>query len=145
MSEQDGARLDPYLYAVFQVVPDIERNERFNAGIVLLCRSRRFLAARTDLDTTKLAALGPTCDPATVREQLTALERIAAGDRDAGPLARLEFAERFHWLVAPSSTVLQPSAVHTGLTADPAATLDRLFRRLVGEPTAQDDAGAIHA
>ena len=121
----------PYVYAVIQVVPDVARDERFNAGVVLFCRPRRFLAARTWLDPAKLAALAPKHDPTTVREQLAALERVAAGDPSAGPLAHLEQAERFHWLVAPGSTIVQPSAVHAGLTDDPAATLDHLFQRLV--------------
>ncbi|MDQ4099890.1 MAG: DUF3037 domain-containing protein [Chloroflexota bacterium] len=124
----------PYQYAVIQVVPDVERGERFNAGVVLFCRSRRFLSARTSLDLEKLSALAPACDSETITTQLEALERIAAGDISAGPLARLEQAERFHWLVAPGSTMLQPSDVHSGLTSDPAAALDRLFHRLVKRP-----------
>ncbi len=132
-SREAGPQLSlvPYQYAVIQVVPDVERGERFNAGVVLFCRSRRFLSARTSLDVEKLSALAPACDPETVAAQLEALERIAAGDALAGPLARLEQAERFHWLVAPGSTMLQPSDVHSGLTSDPAAALDRLFQRLV--------------
>jgi len=114
-----------------RVVPDVERGERFNAGVVLFCRSRRFLGVRTKLDRDKLAALAPGWDGEALASQLLSLELVAAGDLSAGPLARLEQAERFHWLVSPGSTTLQPSAVHTGLTADPAAVLDRLFRRLV--------------
>jgi hypothetical protein len=123
--------LVPYLYAIVRVVPDVERGERFNAGVVLFCRSRRFLAARTKLDRDKLAALAPARDDEALARQLMSLELVAAGDPAAGPLAQLEQAERFHWLVAPGSTTLQPSAVHAGLTADPAAVLNRLFHRLV--------------
>jgi hypothetical protein len=78
-----------------------------------------------------LAALAPALDPATIRPHLEAIERIADGDPAAGPIAQLGEAERFHWLVAPSSTIIQPSEVHTGLSDDPAAELDHLFDRLV--------------
>ena len=76
-------------------------------------------------------AMAPDCDPEIVRAHLAAIERIAAGDPDAGPIAALTAPERFHWLVSPSSTIIGPSEVHTGLTADPAATLEHLFRTLV--------------
>jgi hypothetical protein len=103
----------------------------FNAGIVLHSRPRRFLAARVELDREVLRSLAPGCDPAEVLDHLEAIPRIAAGDPAAGPIARLSRPERFHWLVAPSSTMVQPSEVHTGLTDDPAATLDHLFETLV--------------
>ena len=77
------------------------------------------------------AALSPKCDPADVRPHLENIERIAAGDAQGGPIAKLPPSERFHWLVAPSSTIVQPSEVHTGLCEDPAACLDELFERLV--------------
>jgi DUF3037 family protein len=122
---------EAFQYAVVRVVPHVERGERVNAGIVLYCRRARFLQARTALPGAKLAALAPDLPLAPVAEQLTAIERIAAGDPAAGPVARQEQSERFHWLVAPASTVVQPSAVHTGLCEDPAATLSRLFDALV--------------
>ena len=121
----------PFEYAIVRVVPRVERGEAFNAGIVLMSRPHRFLGARTELDEAVLEALSPDCDPETVREHLALVDGIAAGDAAAGPIAALPFPERFHWLVAPSSTMIQPSPVHTGLTADPAATLDHLFRTLV--------------
>ena len=124
----------PFEYAVVRVVPHVEREEFVNAGIVLMSRPRRFLAARVALDEERLRALAP--DPNDVRPHLAVIERIAAGDPEAGPIARLSMPERFHWLVAPSSTVIQPSPVHTGLTDDPAATLDHLFGTLVGSRTA---------
>ncbi len=83
------------------------------------------------LDEARLKAIAPDADPATILPHLTAIERIAAGDPSAGPIARLSIAERFHWLTSPSSTVIQPSEVHTGLCEDPAAELDHLFERLV--------------
>jgi hypothetical protein len=122
----------PFAYAIIRVVPRVERGERMNAGIVMLCRPRRFLGAELRLDEARLRSLDPACDVEEVRAHLDLIGRIAAGDPGAGPIARLEPAERFHWLVAPSSTIIQPSAVHTGLTADPAATLEHLVRTLVG-------------
>jgi len=121
----------PFEYAIVCVVPRVERGERFNAGIVVHSRPYRFLAARTQLDERVLLALAPDCDPDLVRPHLDAIVRIAAGDPDAGPIARMTKAERFHWLVAPSSTVVQASDVHTGLTTDPDAELARLFETLV--------------
>ena len=126
-----GDARSPFEYAIIRVLPRVERGEAFNAGIVLMSRPHRFLGARTELDETVLAALSPDCDPETVREHLALVDRIAAGDETAGPIAALPGPERFHWLVSPSSTMIQPSPVHTGLTADPAATLDHLFRTLV--------------
>jgi hypothetical protein len=120
-----------FQYAIVRVVPDVERGECLNAGVVMLCRPRRFLAAKVGLDEARLRAIAPDADPATILPHLAAIERIAAGDPSAGPLARLTAAERFHWLVAPSSTVIQPSEVHTGLCNDPAEELAHLFERLV--------------
>lgn len=126
-----AARPSPFEYAIVRVIPRVERGESMNAGIVLHSRPRRFLDARVELDDAVLAALAPDCDPAEVRAHLAAILRIAAGDPAAGPIARLSRPERFHWLVAPSSTIVQPSAVHTGLTDDPVATLEHLFETLV--------------
>ena len=120
-----------FQYAIVRVIPRIERGECLNAGVILLCRPRRFLAARIVLDEARLAALAPGLDPATIRPHLEAIVRIAAGDPAAGPIARLGTAERFHWLVAPSSTMIQPSEVHTGLCDDPAKELDHLVATLV--------------
>jgi hypothetical protein len=120
-----------FQYAIIRVVPRVERGECLNAGVVMLCRPRRFLAAKVGLDEARLRALAPDADLATVLPHLAAIERIAAGDPSAGPIAGLTAAERFHWLVAPSSTVIQPSEVHTGLCDDPAEELEHLFERLV--------------
>ena len=121
----------PFQYAVVRVVPRVERGESLNAGVILLCRPKRFLAARVALDRSRLAALAPDVDPDAIQRHLEGIVRIARGDRDAGPIAALGQGERFHWLVAPSSTVIQPSEAHTGLTDDPAAELERLFAALV--------------
>jgi Protein of unknown function (DUF3037) len=121
----------PYQYAIIRVVPRVERGERLNVGVVLLCRPHRFLGARVALDEDRLRAVAPDLDPATVRPHLDAIERIAAGDPAAGPIARLGIGERFHWLVSPASTIIQPSEVHTGLSDDPRQELDRLAAALV--------------
>lgn len=122
----------PFEYAILRVVPREDRGEALNAGIVLHSRPRRFLAARVGLDVDLLRALAPGCDPAVVQAQLDTIPQICAGSPAAGPIAGLSRPERFHWLVSPSSTMVQPSAVHTGLTDDPAATLEHLFATLVG-------------
>jgi hypothetical protein len=121
----------PFQYAVVRVVPRVERGESLNAGVILLCRPKRFLAARVGLDAGRLRALAPDVDPATIETHLAAIEHVAAGDAAGGPIAALGQGERFHWLVAPSSTVIQPSEVHTGLCDDPAAELEHLFQTLV--------------
>jgi hypothetical protein len=121
----------PYLYAIIRVIPRVERGESINAGVVLLCRPRRFLGASMALDEHRLLALAPECDVAGVRQHLDAIESVARGDPAAGPMAQLTIAERFHWLVAPSSTIIQPSAVHTGITDDPAGELAHLVATLV--------------
>jgi hypothetical protein len=124
----------PFSYAVYRLVPRVERGERINVGIVVFSRPLGYLAARTGLDVARLRALWPELDPEAVRPHLAALERIAAGDPDAGPIARLDETARFHWLVAPSSTIIQPSAVHTGLCGEPEQELDKLFASLVVMP-----------
>lgn len=122
---------NPYQYAVIRVVPHVERGECINAGVVLLCRSKAFVGAVTWLDEARLRAIARDTDPATIRPHLEAIEKVARGDPHGGPIARLPNAERFHWLVAPASTIIQPSPVHTGLTDDPASELERLFETLV--------------
>ncbi|MGI8421305.1 MAG: DUF3037 domain-containing protein, partial [Gaiellaceae bacterium] len=94
----------PFSSAVYRLVPSIERGERINVGVVVFCRPLGYLAARTALDVPRLAALWPELDPESVRPHLQAIERVAAGDPAAGPIARLDETARFHWLVAPSST-----------------------------------------
>ena len=122
---------EDFQYAILRVVPDVERGEAVNAGVVLFSRRHGFLAARTGLDEARLSALAPGCDPTAVREHLEGLERVAAGAAAGGPISALDPSERFHWLTAPASTIVQASPVHTGLTSDPAAELDHLFARLV--------------
>jgi hypothetical protein len=121
----------PFAYAVLRLVPRIERGERLNVGVVLFCRQCDYLRLRTHLDESRLKALAPDVDVASVRSHLAAVERVVAGDAEGGALARMPQSERFGWVVAPSSTVIQPSEVHTGLTDEPDATLERLFHTLV--------------
>jgi Protein of unknown function (DUF3037) len=122
---------DVYQYALLRVVPRVERGEQLNVGVILLCRPRRFLGAAMAVDTVRFAALAPGVPLASIEPHLDAIARIAAGDPSAGPIAQLDAAERFHWLVSPASTIIQPSEVHTGLCEDPEAELERLLETLV--------------
>jgi hypothetical protein len=122
---------EPFSYAVLRIVPRVERGEQINAGVVLHSRRHRFLGLRFAVDAAKLAALSPDCDPVAVRSVLESMEAVARGDAAGGAVAALDPSERFGWLTAPASTIIQPSPVHTGLTEDPAADLDRLFEQLV--------------
>ena len=127
----------PFTYTILRAVPRVERAEFINAGVVLFCRERGFIDAKTGLDAARLAVLAPDCDADEIAAQLAAIERVARGDAAGGPMARLAKAERFGWLSSPSSTMVGRSEVHTGLTNDPAATLDHLFRTLVMTPGAR--------
>lgn len=123
----------PFSYLILRAVPSVERGERVNVGVVLFCRQRGFLGARVTVDEARLAALGDQgVDLRQLADHLAALVRVAEGAPDAGPVAALEPSERFGWLAAPSSTIVQPSEVHTGLCDDPEAMLEALHARLVG-------------
>jgi hypothetical protein len=121
----------PFAYALLRLVPRVERGERVNVGLVLFCRQLDFLELRIQVDEERLAAIAPELDAGSVYGRLAAIDGIARGDAGAGPIAQLSQSERFGWIVAPASTIIQPSRVHTGLTKDPAATLARLFALLV--------------
>ena len=120
-----------FSYAIYRVVPNVERGERINVGVVVFCRPLKYLAVRTGLDEERMRALWPELDPGEVRPHLRALERIAAGDAEAGPIAQLDETARFHWLTSPSSTIIQPSAVHTGICDEPEQQLEKLYHSLV--------------
>ncbi|MFM9107676.1 MAG: DUF3037 domain-containing protein [Chloroflexota bacterium] len=124
----------PYAYAVLRLVPHVERGECVNAGIVLHSRPRRYLGIRTGLDEARALALDPALDLEAVRRCLRALELIAAGDPAGGRIAALPAQERFGWLTAPASTIIQPGPIHGGRGDDPAVALDALFARLVLPP-----------
>lgn len=121
-------------YAVIRVVPRVEREEFVNAGVLLFCLEKDFLAARIEVDEARLRALWPEIEVELVRQHLEAIPRICAGSPDGGPIAKLSLRERFHWLVAPRSTVIQVSPVHAGLCASPERALDELFRQMVLVP-----------
>lgn len=121
-------------YAVVRVVPRVEREEFVNAGVVLFCLEQDFLAARVELDRDRVGALFPGADLPLVEEHLAAFARVAAGAEGSGPIGRLSPRERFHWLVAPRSTIIQVGPVHSGVCQDPARALDRLVERMVLQP-----------
>jgi len=126
-------------YAVVRIVPRVEREEFFNAGVVLCCLAQRYLAARIELDRARLLALAPWLDAEVldeIRRHLELIPLVCAGDPATGEIGALPPARRFDWLVTPRSTVVQPSPVHAGLCLDPAAELARLFAAIVPPPAA---------
>lgn len=131
MTGQLSIQRDVFEYALMRVVPRVERGEQFNAGVVVYCRAKSFVAARTHLDAGKLRALDPEADVHGISAALGAVELICAGGEGAGQAGGDDAGRRFRWLIAPRSTVVQPGPVHTGLTADPAAEVDRLLDLLV--------------
>jgi hypothetical protein len=118
-------------YAVVRVVPRVERGEFVNAGVILFCSTEAFLDARIALPRARLLALAPSIDVALVERHLDVIPRVCRGGREAGPIGELPQRARFHWLVAPRSTVIQMSPVHSGVQRDVAAALDSLFEKLV--------------
>lgn len=118
-------------YAIVRVVPRVEREEFVNAGVVLYCRQQSFLGARVELDIARLRALAPDVDATLVQEHLASIPRVCAGGSDAGPIGQMSQSERFHWLVAPRSTIIQVSPVHAGLCTEPDQALERLMDRMV--------------
>lgn len=124
----------PFEYALLRVVPRVERGEFVNAGVVLYCQEKRFLEAAVHLDPERLRALDPRLDLEAVRAHLEAARRVCAGGPGAGPIGLLPPVQRFGWLVAPRSTIVQPSPVHTGLAEDPQDALDHLLETMVRPP-----------
>jgi hypothetical protein len=120
-----------YSFAVVRVVPRVERGECLNAGVILFDREQDVLDARIELDHARLRALDPGADVALIERHLRSFLAICAGDPAGGPLAALPPSERFHWLTAPRSTVIQTSPVHAGTAADPRAALEELMDELV--------------
>ncbi|KFE68091.1 DUF3037 domain-containing protein [Hyalangium minutum] len=125
-------------YAIIRVVPRVERGEFINAGVILYCLTHRFLGAQVELDERRLLALAPEVDVEGVRAHLEAIPRICAGGRTAGPIGQLPQKERWHWLIAPRSTVIQTSPFHSGLCEDPAKALEHLMDRMVRLPVSQE-------
>ena len=121
----------PYDYAVFRIVPRVEREEFVNAGVIVSCPARHFLEARIELDEQRVRGLDSTIDIDSIKAHLDTIPSICAGGQDSGPIGQLTQRERFHWLVAPRSTIIQCSAVHTGYCADPGDVLEHLLNTMV--------------
>jgi hypothetical protein len=122
---------DMYDYAIIRVVPKVEREEFVNVGVIVAFPARGFLEARIELDQSRLIAIDPTLDVETIRAHLASIPTVCVGGEEAGPIGRLSQRERFHWLVAPRSTIIQTSPVHTGCCKDPAAVLEHLLDTMV--------------
>jgi hypothetical protein len=118
-------------YAVIRVVPRVEREEFLNIGVILYCAKLKFLQAMYLLDETRLNAFAADLDIAELKEHICSMERICLGDKDAGPIGKLDMASRFRWLTATRSTIVQTSKVHPGFCVDAMDTLERLFVQLV--------------
>lgn len=121
-------------YAVVRVVPRVERGEFLNAGVILYCPTAAFLDSRIHLDETRLQSIAPSIDLGVVRSYLESIPKICAGGGEAGPIGQLPQGSRFHWLVAPRSTIIQTSPVHAGVHHDLRAALQTLFEKLVLPP-----------
>lgn len=130
--DKTTATRQPFAYAAIRVVPRVEREEFVNVGVVLYARPLKYLGVRTGLNRDRLLALWPDIELDPIERQLQVIRHVAAGDPTGGAIADLPESERFGWISAPSSTVVQPGPIHTGLTHDPAITLDTLFSELVG-------------
>ena len=127
-----------YDYAIVRVVPRPDREEFLNVGVIVSCMSAKFLEARIVLDESRLLSLEPAADVHMVRSHLNAIVRICCGGEDAGPIGKLSQRERFHWLVAPRSAIIQTSAAHSGRCADPDTALEHLVATMVpGKSTAR--------
>jgi hypothetical protein len=120
-----------YDYAVIRVVPKVDREEFINAGVIVSCPDLSFLEARINLNESRLLALDPNVDLDLVRNHLATIPVICRGGKGAGTIGQLPQRQRFHWLVAPRSTIIQTSPVHTGRCGDPAAALEHLVATMV--------------
>jgi hypothetical protein len=120
-----------YDYAIVRVVPRVDRGEQVNVGVILSCADTDFLDARIEMDDAVLRAIDPEIDLVALRTNLDVIPAVCRGGPEAGPIGMLPPRGRFRWLVSPRSTIIQPSAVHTGRTADPAACLEHLMARVV--------------
>jgi hypothetical protein len=120
-----------YDYAVIRVVPRVDREEFMNVGVIISCPAKDFLEARIEMDEARLLAFAPQVDLEAVRAHLTSIPRICAGGPDAGPIGQLSPRERFHWLVAPRSTTIQTSRVHSGRCTEPQPVSEHLLDRMV--------------
>lgn len=124
-------KLCTFDYAIIRFVPRVEREEFFNVGVILSCPEHKFLEAKIFLDEEKLKCFAPDIKAETVREYLDIIPKICAGDDSAGVIGRLSQRERFYFLTAQRSTIIQTSPVHTGFTDDPEKKLEHLFKTIV--------------
>jgi hypothetical protein len=127
---------NPFDYAIVRVVPRVERGEQLNVGVIVSCPVRDYLAAEIAFDRARVSAAFPWLDVDAIADALASIPLVAAADPRGGPIAAMPRSERFHWLVAPRSAVIQTSAVHTGLCDQPEAVLSRLLAQLVAPPRA---------
>lgn len=121
----------PYLYSILRLVPDIERGEAINIGLVMFCRPQRFLKVDYEVDEDRIHSFTSDIEIAMIESRLESLRHIAAGNERGGPVAALDIGERFHWLSNVSNTIIQPGEVHPGLTSNAEETFVRLFGKLV--------------
>jgi len=129
--EHANGKMDSYDYAVIRVVPRVEREEFINVGVIVFCRVRKFLGAKIELNKERLLKLYPEINLTEVEEHLNTIPLICAGGKTAGPIGALEQFERFHWLVAPRSTIIQTSPTHSGLCTDPTSIIEHLMHQFV--------------
>ena len=123
-----------YDYAIIRVVPRVERAEFVNVGVILSCPAKNFLEARIEVDEVKLRVLDPSISLDSIHTHLNGIRTVCAGGPEAGEIGKLTQRERFYWLVAPRSTIIQTSPVHTGRSPDPEAALDHLLNSMVRSP-----------
>ena len=123
--------METFEYAVIRIVPSVEREEFINAGVVLYCKSKRYLGIEIFFNERLLNSLCPEADTILIRDYLNGFVSVADGSNKRSPIAALDIASRFRWLTAVRSTILQTSRIHTGLTDNPAATLQKIFREQV--------------
>jgi len=131
--------LQAYDYAIVRVVPRVERGELVNIGVIVSCPARDYLQARIEIDEARLRALDPALDLDAIRQHAASIPRICAGGDAAGPIGRLTQRERFHWLVAPRSTMIQVSPVHTGRCSEPTDVIEQLLDKLVRTPKSTNE------
>ena len=122
---------DLFEYAVIRIVPRVEREEFLNVGVVLFCREQKFLHCKFYIDPSRIKAFSPPINIEQIDAYLCAFRLICEGDNAGGPIASLPMIERFRWLTAARSTMLQTSSVHSGLCVDAKDTLEKLYKRLV--------------
>ena len=118
-------------YAVIRIVPKVEREEFFNAGVILYCAGQKFLKAQYKLDKSRLRLFCEDIELETLQNNLDAMEKICEGAEGSGAIGKLSIAERFRWLTATRSTIVQCSKVHPGFCTDASATLQELYDKLV--------------